>query len=82
MLRSSNIIKFYFLGAVTTLAGDGLGNSGSSDGQGTSAQFNGPYGLTLDSTGTYLYVADLHNNVIRKVTTSGGKNHQVSKPTP
>ena len=50
-------------GAVTTLAG--TGSSGSANGTGTSASFNYPSGITTD--GTNLYVADMGNNLIRKI---------------
>ena len=50
-------------GAVTTLAG--TGSSGSANGTGTSASFNGPVGITTD--GTNLYVADFSNHLIRKI---------------
>lgn len=55
-------------GVVSTLAGSGA--SGSSDGTGPSASFRGPDGVTVDSTGN-VYVADLNNNVIRKIAPSG-----------
>ena len=55
-------------GAVTTLAG--TGSSGSANGTGTSASFNQPIGITTD--GTNLYVADLNNNMIRKIVISTG----------
>ena len=50
-------------GAVTTLAG--TGSSGSANGTGTSASFNGPVGITTD--GTNLYVTDRSNHLIRKI---------------
>ena len=50
-------------GAVTTVAG--TGSSGSANGTGTSASFSFPYGITTD--GTNLYVADMGNNLIRKI---------------
>jgi hypothetical protein len=50
-------------GVVTTLAG--TGSSGSSNGTGTSASFNNPQSITTD--GTNLYVADMGNNLIRKI---------------
>lgn len=58
---------------VTTIAGGGgtygamsFGNFGFQDGAGSSALFNGPFGLTVDATGN-LYVADTFNHAIRKV---------------
>jgi hypothetical protein len=50
-----------------TLAGR---NSGSSDGTGSAAQFNRPYGITVDTAGN-LYVSDFYNHTIRKVTSAG-----------
>jgi hypothetical protein len=57
-------------GVVTALAGSG--SAGDVDGTGTSAQFNWPEGITIDSTDTYLYIADTLNSVIRQVTISTG----------
>ena len=51
-------------GYVTTLAG--TGSQGSSN-QGASSTFNSPSGLVLDSSNN-LYVADLHNHLIRKIS--------------
>lgn len=51
-------------GSVTTFAGTS-GFSGFVDGTGSVARFNLPQGMTTD--GTYLYVADYLNNVIRKI---------------
>lgn len=56
-------------GEVTTLAGTYTG-TGSTDGTGPAAQFNGIIGLALDSLGN-LYVADSGNNTIRKITPAG-----------
>ena len=56
-------------GAVTTLAGS-AGLSGSADGIGSAARFNGPYDIETD--GTNLYVADTFNNTIRKVVIATG----------
>lgn len=56
-------------GVVTTLAGL-AGNSGSSNGTGSAARFNRPYGITTD--GTNLYVADTLNHTIRKIVIATG----------
>jgi NHL repeat len=56
-------------GVVTTVAGQ-LGVAGSSNGTGTNALFNDPYGLALDAGGN-LYVSDTGNEVIRKITPGG-----------
>jgi sugar lactone lactonase YvrE len=58
-------------GVVSTLAGT-PGSSGSSDGTGAAAQFQGPQGLTIDSAGN-LYVADTNNHTIRKVVLATGE---------
>ncbi len=53
---------------VTTLAGDGV--AGLVNGSGSSARFNSPHGLSVDSSG-HLFVADSSNFVIRRMTTDG-----------
>lgn len=45
--------------------------SGSSDGSGAAARFNGPMGIAADDTGT-VYVADSDNDTIRKITVASG----------
>ncbi len=56
-------------GTVTTLAGSSY-SSGAANATGTSARFNYPRGLAVDSTGN-LYVADTNNHAIRKINTAG-----------
>jgi trimeric autotransporter adhesin len=59
---------------ITTYAGTGTppNNNGYSGngGQATAAQLNGPAGIAFDDTGN-LYIADLYNSVIRKISISG-----------
>ncbi len=71
---NSIIRKITPVGVVTTLAGT-AGNYGSWDGTGNAARFGkaytgGPTGVAVDSAGN-VYVADTHNQTIRKVTTGG-----------
>jgi len=56
-------------GVVTTVAGLAF-TSGSTDGTGTAARFNTPYGVAVDSSGN-LYVADANNHTIRKIAPGG-----------
>ena len=55
-------------GIVTTIAGKKL--KGALDGQGGTASFSHPAGIALDKLGN-LYVADVGNHKIRKVSSSG-----------
>jgi sugar lactone lactonase YvrE len=67
--NNSTIRKITPAGAVTTLAGL-AGTSGSSDGTGSAARFNSPAGLAVDGSDN-VYVADTHNNTIRKISPTG-----------
>jgi hypothetical protein len=66
---NNEIRKVTAAGVVSTLAGL-AGASGSSDGTGSAALFNGPSGIAVDATGN-LYVADTLNHTIRKITSAG-----------
>ncbi len=66
---SNTIRRITSDGTVTTLAGLG-GSSGSNDGTGVAARFNGPWGITVDRAGA-IFVADTGNHLIRRLTGSG-----------
>jgi len=55
-------------GIVTTLAGSTVGYNDSNSG--STAQFNFPQGVTVDSAG-FVYVADTSNFVIRRISPAG-----------
>ena len=57
-------------GAVVTRVA-GSGSSGSLDGIGTAASFNGPEGIAIDSNGV-MYVSEYASSIIRKITFSAG----------
>jgi len=54
---------------VTTFAGV-VGSTGNSDGTSTSAYFNYPRGIAIDSSDN-IYLADTSNSTIRKITSAG-----------
>ncbi len=66
---NSVIRKITSAGVVTTLAG-AAGQTGSANGTGAVARFNGPTGIAVDGSGN-LYVADTSNETIRKITSAG-----------
>jgi uncharacterized protein (TIGR03437 family) len=55
-------------GVVTTLAGDG--HSGFTDAAGTLAEFDSPGGVAVDASGN-VYVADIYNQAIRRISPAG-----------
>ena len=63
------IRKITAAGVVSTLAG-AAGIAGSADGMTSSARFNSPSGIAIDSTDN-LYIADTTSSTIRKITPAG-----------
>jgi sugar lactone lactonase YvrE len=69
--EQNNVIReITSAGNVITVAGSGV--SGYQDGPSGNAEFNHPEGMVLDGSGN-LFVADGHNNVIRKIILSSGE---------
>jgi sugar lactone lactonase YvrE len=66
---SHTVRKITAAGLVTTFAG-AAGVSGSADGAGSAARFNGPQRLAADAAGN-LYVSDTGSFTIRKITPAG-----------
>ncbi len=68
--RDNARIRKVSAGIISTVAGTGVAGYSGDGGQATSAQLNNPYGIAVDAQGN-LYIADLGNNRVRKVTTAG-----------
>jgi hypothetical protein len=58
-------------GIITTVAGNGTAGYSGDGGAATSAEINGPDGVALDGSGN-IYIADIYNYRIRKITVSTG----------
>jgi DNA-binding beta-propeller fold protein YncE len=61
--------------SVMTIAGTA---TSFNDGIGSSAAFNSLTGITIDSTGSTIFVSDVANKRIRKVTCSSGTSFYIS----
>jgi uncharacterized protein (TIGR03437 family) len=57
-------------GTISTVAGDGFPGFRGDGGPASAARLNTPYGITVDRAGN-LYIADLGNNRVRKVSPDG-----------
>lgn len=67
----NNVIrKIDTAGIITTIAGTTTTGYSGDGGPATEAKFDDPNEVRVDRTGN-LYIADSHNNVIRKINTSG-----------
>jgi uncharacterized protein (TIGR03437 family) len=67
---NSRIRKVSSAGVITTVAGTGTNGYSGDGGPATSAQLTYPSGLAIDASGN-LYIADLYNSAIRKVSPAG-----------
>ena len=67
---NNRIRKVSSKGIITTVAGTGASGYSGDGGPATDAQLSDPHGLTVDGVGN-LFIADLDNNRIRKVSSKG-----------
>jgi len=77
---SHTIRKIDVNGTVGTIAGH-ASSVGAADGPGSSARFSSPTGISVDGQGN-LYVADLGNGTIRKITPNGSVTTLAGNPGP
>ena len=64
-------------GVISTIAGTGVAGFAGDGGPANAALLNQPYGLALDAAGN-LYIADLGNGRVRKMTVADGKIQTVA----
>jgi sugar lactone lactonase YvrE len=77
---NNRIRKITPAGVVSPAAGNLNGNSGNTDGDLTTATFNAPTGVAVDTSGA-IYVADRNNHRIRKVILSNNGTGMVNTLT-
>ncbi|HEY5994268.1 MAG TPA: NHL repeat-containing protein [Gallionellaceae bacterium] len=75
---NNTIRKITPAGMVTTVAGAAK-ESGYADGAAAGARFNTPHSIAIDRAGN-LYVTDMDNNAIRKITPAGGVSTLAGNP--
>ena len=61
-----------FCNEVSQVLVAGTGSSGSANGVGSSASYNGPRGMSTSPDGSFVLIADHSNNKIRKLVVSSG----------
>jgi sugar lactone lactonase YvrE len=69
-LSNQRIRKVTPAGIISTVAGNGTGGFSGDGGPATSAQFYSPDGAAVDTSGN-MFIADVGNNRVRKVTPGG-----------
>jgi DNA-binding beta-propeller fold protein YncE len=69
--RDNHLIRHMIIStaSVTTVAGVAL-STGSTNGVGTNANFNGPRDITISPDGVYALIGDTLNNLVRKIIIS------------
>jgi len=67
---NNRIRKVNTSGIISTIAGNGAAGFAGDGTAATSAELNGPAGICVDASGN-IYIADVSNNRIRKINTSG-----------
>ena len=70
LTNGTNVLEVSSTGVTSVFAGSATGNTGFLDGTGTGALFQYLIGIIVDNQDN-LYVADINNNAIRKITSSG-----------
>ncbi|MGP8216201.1 MAG: T9SS type A sorting domain-containing protein [Bacteroidia bacterium] len=66
----NRILKVNTSGFISSVAGNGLSGYNGDGIAATTAEFNGPWGLTVDDSDN-IYIADCYNNRVRKVNSAG-----------
>jgi uncharacterized protein (TIGR03437 family) len=67
---TNNLVRKLVSGNIVTIAGIVAPGYAGDGGKAGAATLNTPYGLTVDASGN-IYIADLSNNMIREINTSG-----------
>jgi len=68
--NNQRIRKVDTSGTITTIGGNGISGFSGDGGPATDAQLYDPYAIAVDNLGN-TYIADTHNNRIRKINSSG-----------